>query len=181
MVLAVYGLRGTYEWKKSLLHKACHEKMHKKGLKLPKPKSYKPNTFMSIINKRFWKDVAGLQITHGYETFIRRNKLGLEKSHSTDAFVIANGDIQERIEAWNIEQKHRHNRAIQLNRKGFKPSIRTSVYKIQPKDLIWVSGKVFSVIGVQNKGSYVKIKGSKKVISVKTIESIYSFVGLAWS
>ena len=165
----------------AILHKSCHTKLHKQGLKLSKPKSYKPNTFMSIIHKRFWQDVDDLQITYGYETFIKRNELNLEKSHSTDAFVIAQGDIQERIHPWSIEQKHRHNRAIQLNRKGFKPSVRTSIYKIQPKDLIWVSGKMFSVVGIQNKGSYVKVKDSKKVISVKTIDSIYSFGGLSWN
>ena len=165
----------------AILHKSCHEKLHKQGLKLSKPKSYKSNTFMSIIHKRFWQDVVDLQITYGYKTFIKRNELGLEKSHSTDAFVIAQGSIQERIESWNIEQKHRHNRAIQLNRKGFKPSIRTSVYKIQPKDLIWVSGKMFSVVGIQNKGSYVKVKDSKKVMSVKSIDSMYNFGGFAWN
>jgi hypothetical protein len=71
--------------------------------------------------------------------------------------------------------------AIQLNRKGFKPSIRTSVYKIQPKDLIWVSGKIFSVVGIQNNGSYVKVRDSKKVMSVKSIDSMYNFGGFAWN
>jgi hypothetical protein len=136
---------------------------------------------MSIIHKRFWKDVPKLQITHGYKTFIKRNELSLEKSHSTDAFVMASGTVQTRAGSWNIAQKRRHNRAIQLNRKGFQPSIRTSTYKLQPKDLIWTSGKMFSVIGVQNKGSYVRVKGSKKVIPVKAIKSIYNFGGLAWS
>lgn len=165
----------------AILHKSCHTKLHKQGLKLPKPKSYKPNTFMSIIRKKFWQDIDDLQITYGYKTFVKRNELGLEKSHSTDAFVIANGDIQERSKSWNIEQKRRHNRAIQLNRKGFKPSIRTSIYKIQPKDLIWISGKMFSVIGVQNKGSYVKVRGSKKVIPLNAIDSMYNFRGFAWN
>ncbi len=41
----------------AILHKNCHEKLHKKGLKLSKPKSYKPNTFMSIINKKFYTDI----------------------------------------------------------------------------------------------------------------------------
>lgn len=164
----------------AILHKACHEKLHKQGLKLSKSKSYKPNTFMSIIHKRFWQDVDDLQVTYGYKTFVKRNKLGLEKSHSTDAFVIAKGSLQERSHSWNIEQKHRHNRAIQLNRKGFKPSIRTSVYKIQPKDLIWAAGKVFSVIGVQNKGKYVKVKESTKVIPVRKVEFIYNFGVFAW-
>jgi hypothetical protein len=165
----------------AILHKACHEKLHKKGLKLPKPKSYKPNTFMSIIHKRFYQDSIGVRITYGHVTFVNRNNLGLEKSHSTDAFVIAQGSIQERISPWNIEQKHRHNRAIQLNRKGFKPSIRTAIYKIQPKDLIIVNGQKFSVVGIQNKGAYVKVKNYPKVIPTKSIGSMYNFGGFAWN
>lgn len=164
-----------------ILHKNCHVRLHKKGLKLSKPKSYKPNTFMSIIHKKFWQDIDDLQITYGYKTFIKRNELGLEKSHSTDAFIIANGSIQERREEWNVEQKHRHNRGIQLNRKGYKPSIRTSVYKIQPKDLITVNGRIFSVVGIQNKGAYVKVKDYPKVIPIKNIESMYNFGGFVWN
>ena len=136
---------------------------------------------MSIIHKRFVQDIYNLKITYGYETFIKRNELGLEKSHSTDAFVIADGTCQERSRSWNIEQKHRHNRAIQLTRKGFKPSIRTSIYKIQPKDLVWSGGKMFSVLGVHCKGSRVIIKDFKKSISMKGIESIYNFGGLVWN
>ena len=165
----------------AILHKSCHEKLHKQGLKLSKPKSYKANTFMSIINKRFYQDISDVRTTYGYKTFVKRNELGLEKSHSTDAFVIAGGTTQKKSKTWDIEQKRRHNRAIQLNRKGFKPSIRTSVYKIQPKDLIWVAGKIFTVIGMQNKGSYVKVKESKKVISTKVIDSIYNFGSLSWN
>jgi len=165
----------------AILHKACHKKLHKKGLKLSKPKSYKPNTFMSIIHKRFYQDIIGVRITYGHVTFVNRNNLGLEKNHSTDAFIIAQGSIQERSKSWNIEQKHRHNRAIQLNRKGFKPSIRTSIYKIQPKDLITINGQIFSVIGIQNKGAYVKVKDYPKVIPTKNIESMYNFGGFAWN
>lgn len=165
----------------AILHKPCHEKLHKQGLKLSKPKSYKPNTFMSIIHKRFFQDITGVKITYGYITFVNRNKLGLEKSHINDAFVIGNGANQERSKSWNIEQKHRHNRILQINRKGFKPSIRTSMYKIQPKDLITINGQVFSVMGIQNKGAYVRVKDGQKVISTRNIESIYNFGGFAWN
>lgn len=165
----------------AILHKACHEKLHKKGLKLPKPKSYKPNTFMSIISKRFYQDIPNLQVIYGYQTFIKRNELGLQKSHNNDAFVISGGTFQKRTYVWSIEQKHRHNRAIQLNRKGFKPSIKTHIYKIQPKDLIWVEGKKFSVVGIQNRGSYVKVKDYVKVIPTKKIESMYNFGGFVWN
>jgi len=42
-------------------------------------------------------------------------------------------------------------------------------------------GKMFSVIGVHCKGSRVIIKDFKKSISIKVIDGIYNFGGLAWN
>lgn len=164
----------------AILHKQCHVKLHKQGLKLSSPKSYKPNTFMSIINKRFKQDIPNVKITYGNITFVNRNNLKIEKSHTNDAFVISGGTTQIRNKEYFIEQKHRHNRSMQINRKGFKPSIKTHIYKIQPKDLIWVSGKVIKVAGTQNKGAYVRIENSKKVIAIRKIEKIFNFGNFAW-
>lgn len=58
-----------------------------------------------------------VKITYGNITFVNRNKLSLEKSHVNDAFVIASGTTQSRSSIWNITQKRRNNRALQLNRK----------------------------------------------------------------
>ena len=133
---------------------------------------------MSIIHKRFWKDIPNVKITYGYETFIKRNKLGLEKSHVNDAFVIAGGTTQKRSSQWNIEQKHRHNRAIQLNRKGFKPSVRTSVYKIQPKDWVKIGCKWKETSGVHCKGKYLMV--DKKSINIKHVKSIFNTGSFTW-
>jgi len=168
----------------ALLHKNCHEKLHKNHeehlLRNKKVKSYKDSTFMNIVRKRFKQDLNCI-FTYGYITFQNRISLNLEKSHVNDAFVTANGDTHDRCHERKIEQKRRHNRAIQLNRKGFKPSIRTSVYKIQPKDLITVNGNIFSVIGIQNKGTYVKVKNHQKLIPTRNIEKIYNFGSFAWN
>ena len=165
----------------AILHKKCHVKLHKKGLKLKAPKQYKPNTFMSIINKRFVQDIPDLKITFGYITFVKRIALEFPKTHYNDAFVIANGEKQERIKPIEIKQKHRNNRVIQMNRKGFAPSIRRQRYTIQPKDLIWIDGEKFIVGGIQNKGTQVKIANSKKVLPTKNIEKIYNFGTFAYS
>ena len=165
----------------AILHKKCHTKLHKKGAKLSAPKSMKPETFMSIIHKRFSQDIPNVEITFGYKTFVDRIELGLEKSHYNDAFVIAEGKNQQRITPIIIKQKHRNNRVIQLNRKGFKPSIRKQRYKIQPKDLIWMNGKKHVASGVHSYGKYVSIEKSKKVFSIKNIEKIYSFGSFAFS
>jgi hypothetical protein len=167
----------------AILHKACHEKLHKQGLKLSKPKSYKPNTFMSIIHKRFWKDIPNLETTCGYETFIKRNELGLEKSHSTDAFVIANGNIQERTKIIEVKQIHRSNRILQLNRKGFKPSIKKEKSKVNPEDLFWVSNKQYICKGMFNKGKYITYGSTKnkEYFKFSQVEKIYRQGSLVWN
>jgi hypothetical protein len=159
----------------AILHKKCHERLHKKGLKLSAPKTIKAETFMSTIGKRFYRDLPDFKETFGYITFVNRNKLGLEKTHFNDAFVIANGTNQERITPIIIRQKRRNNRALQLNRKGFKPSIRKQRYKIQPKDLVWIGGKKYVAISTHNNGTRVIVEENKKSYAIKKIEKIYNF------
>jgi len=159
----------------SILHKKCHEKLHKKGLKLSAPKTIKAETFMSTIAKRFYTDVPDFKATFGYITFVKRNELGIQKTHYNDAFVIANGTNQERTSPITIRHKRRNNRAIQLNRKGFKPSIRKERYPIQPKDLVWIDGKKQIVIGTHNNGTRIIVEENKKSYSIKKIEKTYNF------
>ena len=167
----------------AILHKKCHEKLHKKNLKLSAPKAYKAPTFMSIINKRFREDIPNVNITYGNITFVDRNNLKLEKTHYNDAFVIAGGTTQERCKTITIEQKRRNNRAIQLNRNGYKPSIRKQRYKIQPKDFIWIEGKRYRAIGIHNNGTRVMVEGcpKKKSYSIKKVQKIYNFGGFAYN
>ena len=157
----------------AILHKKCHTKLHKKGLKLYSPKNYKPNTYMAIIRTKFWVDVPDLKVSYGYITFVNRIALDLEKTHYNDAFVIAGGSDQQRIEPVEIIQKHKNNRVLQLNRKGFAPSIRRKRYAIQPKDLVWINGERKVVSGVHSYGKY--ILSENKIYSVKTIKKIFHF------
>ena len=164
----------------AIIHEKCHGKLHKKGVKISPPKKIKAETFMSIIQKRFKQDFSGANFTFGYITFCKRQEYGIEKSHNNDAFIIAGGTTQERCKRLNITQKHRNNRAIQLNRKGYKPSIRRQRYPIQPHDLIWINNKKHVVKGTQNKGSYILVEGSKKVLPTNQIEKVYHFGGLVY-
>lgn len=159
----------------AILHKKCHTKLHKKGLKLSSPKTLKAETFMSIISKKFQQDIPNVKITFGYVTFVNRVNLGIEKTHFNDAFVIANGTNQERVKPIEIKQKRRNNRAIQLNRKGFKPSIRKNRYTIQPKDLIWIDGKKHVASGTHNNGTRVIVEGTKKSYAINKVQKIYHF------
>ena len=176
------GWRLHHIWGKSkdrpqdwaLLHESCHKKIHRKNeeylLQKQKSKSYKDSTFMSIIRKRF---AELFDTTYGYITFQKRCDLDLEKSHVNDAFVIAGGTNQNRCQQFKVEQKRKNNRCLQLNRKGFKPSIRRQRYSLQPKDLVKMENKIWSVVGIQNRGMYVKIKdimNNTKVVSVKKLD-----------
>ena len=165
-----------------LLHKrGCHRKIHDKNIKLSPAREYKGSTFMNIIKNKFIEDIKDIEFTYGYITKIKRMELGLEKSHVNDAFIIAGGERKERVRSYIIEQRHRHNRVFQLNRKGHKPSIKTHIYKIQPKDKIWVSGKIYKVVGMKNKGLYVKVEGMKKDIPIRNIDKIYKYGSLVWN
>ena len=160
----------------AILHKSCHNNLHKKKLKLKPNKTYKDATFMNTIKNKFWNDVSDLEVTYGYKTFTSRINLGLEKTHFTDAFVIAEGTNQKRVKTIEIKQKRRNNRSLQLNRIGFAPSIRKKRYTIQPKDLVWIEGKKYVVKGSQNKGTVIAIFGYKKsTIGLKKIEKVYHF------
>ena len=153
----------------ALLHENCHKELHKKGLKIKfQNKEYKESTFMNIIKWRFKNDLD-CRLTFGYKTFCNRRELKLEKTHYNDAFCIENNnDIQQSVPIF-FKQKRLINRSCQLNRNGYKPSIRKETYKIQPHDLIWINGKVNNVSGMMNLGKTVLLS-NKKTSNVKNIE-----------
>lgn len=143
----------------ALLHKSCHDRLHKEGLVIQsKNKTYKESTFMNIIKNRFTQDLD-CDLTYGYITSVKRFENKIEKSHSNDAFIIANGNnLISRCSILNIKQKHRNNRVLQINRKGFKPSIRRQRYKIQPMDLVKIDGKIYTCKGTHSYGKQLKVR-----------------------
>lgn len=95
----------------------CHvPKNHQEGAMLwglkPLNKSFKEATFMSVIR---WRLVNELEcnFTYGYITKSERIKLGLDKTHYNDAFVIAGGSIQKRADIVNFKQIRRNNRSLE--------------------------------------------------------------------
>lgn len=166
----------------ALLHDSCHEKLHKKGLKLRQNKQYKEPTFMNIIKNRFSKDLV-CTLTFGFETFCKRMQHNISKTHSNDAFVIANGSSQTRTKPFIITQKHINNRVLQLNRKGFKPSIKKEKSIVNPLDLFKVNGKSYICKGMFNKGKYICYGSTKnkEYFKFSEIQSIFKFGSLAWA
>jgi len=169
----------------NLLHEKCHERLHKKNSHhlLTKNKQYKDATMMNIIRKEVVRRTQKLYptaVTYGYETKVKRNELNLEKSHTNDAFVIGNGTVQERCKEVKWTQKRRNNRALQLNRKGFKPSIRKQKYKVQNKDLIYIDGQPFVSKGCQNLGTrvaYNDYQGKNRTVRIENIDRFYNYGG----
>lgn len=152
----------------ALLHNKCHDKLHKQKLykKLKKEKQYKAETFMSTarlkILERISKIHPNVNISYGYETKVKRIEQGLEKIHSNDAFIIADGTEQVRSKEYILEQKKRNNRVLQLNRNRYKPSIRKQRSVIQPKDIFWVNGIKYIAKGMFNYGKYILYGDVKK-------------------
>ena len=163
----------------------CHKAYHNGKIQLSikkKHRSFKAETAMSILR---WKIIDKLKelgntvnITYGYITKSIRIALKLDKSHNNDAFCIAGGNWQERTSVINGFYNRRQNRCTQLNRNGFKPSIRRQKYQFQPNDLVKFNGKAYIVKGIQNLGRYIKLDGLKKLVKTESVNLIKYGKGL---
>ena len=105
------------------LCEACHKAYHGKKIDLPiKKRRRKPTrdmAFMGIMRKTLFSRLKAMfpeveiKETYGYVTKYWREKLGLAKTHTTDAFVIAGNFDAGRIEEQMlIIPKRQHNRKI---------------------------------------------------------------------
>ncbi len=164
---------------------ACHKCNQKKGNKTAAEfghseiqkkakRALKATAFMNIVR---WRLVNTLKCewTYGYITKHDRIKLGMEKNHINDAFVIAGGKAQEKSRSYTLTQTRRNNRSIQLNRRGYKPSIRRQRYKLQPNDLVKYLKTLCRVKGVHNYGKYMIVEGKIGEIfdiNVKKVELV---------
>lgn len=95
----------------------CHTPANHKPGKLlygwtPKVKPHRPETFMSTVRWRLINYFDAIN-AYGYQTKSGRIKLGLEKSHHNDAFVIACGTDQRRAKTTSIAQRRRNNRSLE--------------------------------------------------------------------
>jgi hypothetical protein len=95
----------------------CHTPAnHKKGKFLfgwePNVKSFKSESFMSTVYKKLL-EILNAEQAYGYETKLNREKLKLPKSHHNDAFVIAGGTTQVRVEPMMLEQIRRNKRSME--------------------------------------------------------------------
>lgn len=170
---------------------SCHKCNQKKGsmsaeefghpdVQTLAKKPLKAATFMNIVRSKLVdtikKEFPQYQCneTYGYITKYNRIKMGIEKTHANDAFVMAAAQLKlpaggmEQIRSskpYHIVQTRRNNRSLQLNRKGFKPSIRRNRYKYSPGDLV----KRLSLLQTTGWGETVNKKTRTSVYTVKGI------------
>ena len=95
----------------------CHTPAnHKKGKVLygwePKIKSFKTETFMTIVYRKL-VEALNADETYGYITEANREDLELPKTHHNDAFVIASGTNQARCQSLDLEQTRRNRRSLE--------------------------------------------------------------------
>jgi len=172
------------------LCETCHDKVSKGKLILDVkiPKGFKPETFMSMVR---WKLVNVLRDsgnivhhTYGYITKFDRIALGLEKSHSTDAFVIAGGTMQERSVTYLIKQVRKCNRKLfKGDRSHIKNTAPRLILGFQRYDkVLWNKIECF-VFGRRKTGYFelrtlegTKIHASSKAKDLKLLETANTFL-----
>ena len=92
------------------LCETCHSKYHNGEIELvlKRGKSFKDVAFMGIMRWAFYNKLKELynnvSLTFGYITKNTRIRLGLEKSHRTDAFCITGNTSARRIGTWFMQK-----------------------------------------------------------------------------
>jgi len=161
-------------WNLITLCEKHHDLLHEGKVSLGKVvhQSYKEATAMNLVRSQLFKLLPEAKETFGYITKAKRLELKLEKRHSNDAFVIAGGTTQTRAPLTKMAFKRKNNRCLQLNRDGYKPSIRRKRYPLQPKDLVRWNGRLYRVKGTQNYGAYVVLDDGATKPSPKNIKNV---------
>ena len=163
----------------------CHRKVSKGKLELTvkSASGFKAETFMNTVR---WKLVNELRElgnsvshTYGYITKSKRIELGLAKSHSNDAFIIAGGNSQKRTSGYLIQQVRKCNRKLF---KGNRSHIRNTANRIirgfQRYDKVLWKGIECFVFGRRKTGYFDirmlnghKLSSSAKAKDLKLLEN----------
>ncbi|MFX1534954.1 MAG: RNA-guided endonuclease IscB [Promethearchaeota archaeon] len=149
--------------------------------------SLRATPFMNVIRKRLVSRLQA-QVSFGYITNYHRVQEALEKSHVNDAFIIAGGTAtRQRVTVLDVRQTHRNNRSLQINRKGFRPSIRRQRYPLQPFDLVrsLKDHRLYRVKGLFNYGTWVRLQdkqtGIIRNLAVQHVQLVTYGKGLLWT
>jgi len=147
----------------------CHKKLHagKIKLKVEKPKLFKEAGHMNTMRRLVEAECRRLfgyervSVTYGYETAVSRREHGLEKSHDTDAYVIAGHfDAKRCGMVYLLRQVRCHNRQIHKSNiaKGGKLLKAQQAHVIRGyrlHDIVRYNGELYEITGRREKGSFV--------------------------
>ena len=160
------------------LCKTCHQDHHKGRieLKIKRPRSFKSETFMSIIRWRLVNKIDAGH-TYGYITKYNRINLGREKSHTNDAFVIAGGkENTKRSDVIYIQkQVRRNNRKLFKGYRGEIPNqCNREVFGFKLFDKVIFEGKKYFVWSRRKRGQFLlkDLSGDKTERIYKKLEKI---------
>ena len=157
----------------------CHRGYHAGKINLSntkrKRKSTRDAAFMGIMRKTLMERLASLfpsieiYTTYGYITKYWRERKGIEKTHSSDAFVITKNFQAKRLnKELLILPKRQHNRQIhkcKINKGGTRKKNQTPkyVFGYQLFDKVLYKGKEAYIFGRRTSGSFDirKLDGTK--------------------
>ena len=152
------------------LCESCHKLYHAGKLEIPvkkrKIKSMRDATFMGIMRKTLMKRLRNMfpnteiKETMGYITKYWRERKNIEKSHTSDAFVIAKNLDAKRLDKYLlIIPKRQHNRQIHkctINKGGKRKLNQTPKYVFGYKlfDRVICLGQEGFIFGRRSKGYF---------------------------
>jgi len=117
-------------------------------------------------------------VEYAYILYLKSVTLSIVKNEPS-----LRGTDQKRSEPLEINQVHRNNRVLQLNRKGFKPSIKKEKSKVNPRDLFWIKKKQYVCKGMFSYGRYILFGTVKKkeYIKFSEVTKIFHFGSFVWN
>jgi len=167
------------------LCETCHDRHHlgEVTLKIKATNGFRAETFMSTVRWRLVKE-TGSKHTYGYITKSGRIELGLPKSHVNDAFIIAGGETQERIQPLLVKQVRKCNRKLF---KGDRSHIRNNaprlIHGFQRFDKVRYKGIECFIFGRRSTGYFdlrkldgTKIHASARSRDIAKLESFGTYL-----
>lgn len=148
------------------LCETCHKEYHKGNidLKVKRGKSLRDAAVMGIMKWKLYDELKSkydnVSMTFGYITKYNRIKYGIEKSHTSDAFVISRNFNAKRIERQYLKRLvRRHNRQIHKMKilKGGKKKNNQApfeVFRFRLFDKVLYNNEICFIYGRRKSGNF---------------------------
>lgn len=148
------------------LCETCHKEYHKGNidLKVKRGKSLRDAAVMGIMKWKLYEELKSrypnVSMTFGYITKYNRIKYGIEKSHTSDAFVISRNFNAKRIERQYLKRLiRRHNRQIHKMKilKGGKKKNNQAPFEVfgfRLFDKVLYNNEIYFIYGRRKSGCF---------------------------